>query len=372
MWDHLSDDPSPAERTLRDDVETYFGGDLGDELAALLGLALARRVRSGGSVRKGLPGSHHHPVGYASEIEHHAPVLEPPRRAPMIPWLAQPVALPEAQPLLSVYPKLAAADAVALVRAARQYVDGLWLADADPRLAWIKLIGALEVAANRVDDTREDSDLKQLKRHKRKLYRELEKAPPEVAETVAKELARLYNTERKLRSFVKRYDPGPPPERPPSAAGRFDWATLDSALTIIYDHRSRDLHNGIACPWVLCEAPHPLDEGVPVERFWALAVSGKGAQWTADALPIFLHVFAHLAGGALRKWWGSLSGRVCDLGHGHAKRRLSVTPVLGPGIRHFGQGMAERHERSLWLHSYDRSTVLPDALDRRPRSLRRS
>lgn len=307
VWDHLSDEPSPGAPPLRDDVEDYFGGDIGDEFAALLGLVLARRVRSGGSVRMGLPGVHDSP-GLPSEMEHHAPALERPRRAPMIPWLAQPVALPDAEPLLSTYPELAAADAVALVRAARQYVDGLWLADADPRLAWIKLIGALEIAANRLDDTREESDLDQLKRHRTKLYRTLRKAPQDVAEMVAGELARLYNVERKLRSFVKRFDPGPPPVRPESAAWHFDWATLDSALTIIYDHRSRDLHDGIAFPWVLCEPPDHAENGVASERFWALGVSGKGGQWTAEKLPMFMHVFAHVAGGALRKWWATLAG----------------------------------------------------------------
>jgi hypothetical protein len=57
MWDHLSDDPSGEAPALRDDVEHYFGGGLSDEFAALLGLALDRRLRSGGSVRMAFPGS---------------------------------------------------------------------------------------------------------------------------------------------------------------------------------------------------------------------------------------------------------------------------------------------------------------------------
>lgn len=230
-WDHLSDEPT-SQAPLVTDVEDYFGGDIGDELAALLGLALARRIRSGGPVRKGLPGIAQ-PLGLPSEMEHHPPALEPPRRAPMIPWLGQPVALSDAEGLLCNYPELAAPDA--LVRAARQYVDGLWFADLDPRMAWIKLIGSLEVAANRFDDTREESNLAQLKRHRPKLYKALEKAPPEVAEVVAAETAHFLNAERKLHSFIKRFDPGPPRRRPAGAA-QFDWARLDSALTVIYEH----------------------------------------------------------------------------------------------------------------------------------------
>jgi hypothetical protein len=223
----------------------------------------------------------------------------------MIRWLAEPVALPAATPLLEAYPELEAADAVALVRAARQYVDGLWLADADPRLAWIKLFGALEAAANRYDDTREESDLDQLKRHNRKLYRAVMMAGAEVAETVAREVARLYNVERKLRSFVKRFDPGPPAIRP-APAWQFDWSNLDEAVGILYDHRSRDLHDGIAFPWVLCEPPHLTEDGTPAERFPGLGVAGMGGQRTAEALPMDLHVFAHVAGGALCKWWANL------------------------------------------------------------------
>lgn len=305
-WDHLSDEPSEGLPGMQTDVQHYFGGDIGDEFAALLGLAVGRRVRSGGVVRQGLPGINQ-PLGLPTEIFHRPPALEAPHQAPMIGWLAERARLPDAEPLISTYPTLPAADAVALVRAARQYVDGLWVADADPRLGWIKLIGALEVAANRFDDSREESDLEQLERHRSKLHRALRRAPHDVAELVASELARLYNVERKLRSFVKRFPPEPPAIRP-APAFRVDWEKdLDKALQVIYDHRSRDLHDGVPFPWLLCEPPYVDDEGVPSERFWALGASGKGGEWTAEDLPIFLHVFAHLTGETLRKWWAGLT-----------------------------------------------------------------
>lgn len=231
----------------------------------------------------------------------------------MIHRIAERTALPNAERLLSTYPQIPAGDAVALVRAARQYVDGLWLADADPRVAWIKLIGALEVAANRFDDRREDSDLEQLKRHRPRLHRALLQAPADVARTIAAEVAGLYNVERKLLSFLKRFDPGPPEIRPEGGASRFEWETLNAAVTTIFGHRSRDLHDGIPFPWILCEPPYPVDDGVPSERFWALAVSGKGGQWTAEALPMFLHVFAHLTGGALRRWWNAMAAQSGEL-----------------------------------------------------------
>jgi hypothetical protein len=201
-------------------VAHYHGGDLGDELAARLGLALGRRIRSGGSVRIGLP---KHPVGLPSEWHHHPPVLDPPRDAPMIAGVADAARLPDAQELLESYPLLDAGDAVALVRAARQYVDGLWLADGDPRRAWIKLISALEVAANRYDAVRHGSTLAQLKRHRRRLWKKLEALPAQVQERIAAELAGTFNVQqnsRRLSRHRSRATAGAAGGRLPDPVGR--------------------------------------------------------------------------------------------------------------------------------------------------------
>lgn len=171
-WDHLVDEPmTPGSGlALESDSGDYFGGDMGDEIAALLGLALGCRLHSGGPVRKGIP-NENFPLGLANETEHHAPFLSPPHRDPMIPGIANSQKLADAKELLNLYPKLSGGDAVALVRASRQYGDALWYADADPRLAWIKLVGALEVAANRRDDVRHEDPVKQLKKRNRTLLR---------------------------------------------------------------------------------------------------------------------------------------------------------------------------------------------------------
>ena len=47
--------------------------------------------------------------------------------------------------------------------------------------------------------------------------------------TVAREVARLFNVERKLRSFIERFDPGPPAIRP-APGWQFEWTKLDEAL----------------------------------------------------------------------------------------------------------------------------------------------
>jgi hypothetical protein len=275
-------------------------------MAALLGLALGCRIRSGGSVRQGLP-LDSQPLGLPSEQQHHVPALHPPHRRALIETLADARSLDEAKELLELYPALEGADAVALVRSARQYVDGLWLADADPRLAWIKLVGALEAAANRRDDLRQADPIGQLKKRNRKLYNELKDGPPEALKVVAEQTSRLFQVEVKLRSFVKAFEPSPPPKRPTVTAWRFDWSELDEALGVIYNHRSRDLHDGIPFPWPLCEPPHiSSEDDLPCERFPALGVSGRGGKWTAQELPMYLHVFAHVVGESLRKWWSSL------------------------------------------------------------------
>jgi hypothetical protein len=216
--------------------------------------------------------------------------------------VARPALLNDVPAQLETYPALNGADAVALVRAARQYGDALWLADGDPRLAWIKLVGALEVAANHFDDGRQQTPVAQLRRHRRALYSKL-RDHPDALEAVAREFARMFNVERKVRKFVRQFDPGPPTTRPDGAGWHFDWSGLDSAIGVIYNHRSRDLHDGIAFPWPLCEPPFVAEDGLPAERFPAEGMSARGGQWTKVQLPMYLHVFEHLVGGALRRWW---------------------------------------------------------------------
>lgn len=306
-WDHLEDAPSGGEWKAETDIADYFGGDIGDELAALLGLALNCRIRSGGSVRQGLP-LQNMPLGLPDERSHLAPALQPPHRQSMINTLVDTRSLDDARELLEIYPTISGEDAVALVRSARQFVDGLWLADADPRLAWIKLIGALEAAAGRRDDMRDPDSAAKLKRRNRQLYNSLKNVPEATLNVVAEQTARLFRVELKVRSFVRAFDPGPPQRRPQGAGWCIDWADLDQAIGVIYNHRSRDLHDGIPFPWPLCEPPHLIpDEEMPSERFPAIGVSGRGGKWTADELPMYLHVFAHIVGGSLRKWWASLA-----------------------------------------------------------------
>ena len=209
--DHLFEGPAELKKEL--ELEGWTGGDIGDQAAALLALALGRRVRSGGVVRQGFqPGDE---LGRPWATNHHVPALVEPRRGAMLPGIAERAMVQETEPLLERYGLLRAPDAVALSRAAGQYADALWWADADPRISWIKLVGALEAAANRFDIDRADADPVQLlKRHRGALYGKLKKIDHRAVEVVAKSLAGLLNAERKLLDFTLRYAPDPPGTRP--------------------------------------------------------------------------------------------------------------------------------------------------------------
>jgi hypothetical protein len=144
--DHLGDPRDDTVQTTEgEDVAAYAGGDLGDQIASLLSLALDRRVRSGGVMRHGREGR---PEGQPFYGWHHPPVLIPPRSRPTLPSFATEARLEDAAPYLEAYASLDGAHAVVLQRAAHQYADALWSAEADPRIAWIKVFGALEAAAN--------------------------------------------------------------------------------------------------------------------------------------------------------------------------------------------------------------------------------
>ena len=298
--DHLAE-PDYASLIDDEDVTAYFGGDLSDEFAALLALCLNRRMRSGGIVRSafGEPAQPGTPIEYG----HRPPVLAAAHGRPLLPGLAAPANLADARVYLEHYRDLDERDATAVVRAARQFADALWLADADPRLAWLKLVGAIESAANSWDAAQHESPIEQLRRHRRRTYQAIRHCGDDVIRRVATDLAGTFKATQKFKDFVLRFDPGPPVQRP--EIGRFDWERLDAALGWIYEHRSRELHAGTPFPGPLCE-PAPGGEGVPVERFPALAAENQGGRWLAEQLPMYMHTFAHIVGGALRRWWRTL------------------------------------------------------------------
>jgi len=98
--DHLVD---PAEHSMdleKQDVDSYAGGDLGEQAASLLALALGRRLRSGGVTRQGYDKDRQGKPFYGW---HHAPGLAAPRREPMLPGIADEINVEAALPYLEAY-----------------------------------------------------------------------------------------------------------------------------------------------------------------------------------------------------------------------------------------------------------------------------
>lgn len=91
-----------------------------------------------------------------------------------------------------------------------------------------------------------------------------------------------------------------------ASTARCDWDQLDKAIARSTSIGHANLHDGIPFPPPLCEPPDKLISDRPSERFYFLGTSMKGGQWTAEDLPMRLHVFAHIVGGALRLWWQAL------------------------------------------------------------------
>jgi len=172
----------PMDKT---DTSWYHGGSLSDEAAALTALALGARVEAGPITReflqgdpRGRPVAHY---GYA------APELSRDESGPKLPWAAGSHSLEDLRWLgdwFDANPK----DQIALIRAARLYQEAIWVADADPDLAWLLLVSAIETAADRWDQARL-SATDRLRDSKPLLVEAVEKICPELLPTIANELA---------------------------------------------------------------------------------------------------------------------------------------------------------------------------------------
>lgn len=127
----------------------------------------------------------------------------------------------------------------------------------------------------------------------------------EVSEGLAEKLAPTVKATAKFIEFTLTYLPDPPDPRPDW--GLVEWDEMRSTLSTIYDHRSKDLHAGTPFPGPMCEVPMDDPNGIATERIHSLGVAGQGGVWTEDELPMHLHTFAYVAGGALRNWWATLA-----------------------------------------------------------------
>jgi hypothetical protein len=286
---------------------SHHGGWLGDEIAALVSLALGTRCQAGEITRR-FHGTRD--AGTPTQWQRTSPwpVAVNTSAGPILPNVVGTFNLADARDLLKSYPKLSVTEASALVRAARQFQQALLVAETDANTAWLLLVSAVEVAAVH-HVTRELDDWETLVSAWPDLATELRRLKRERRDRVAAMLARQVKAGRRYRQFFRDFCPSPPTNRPVASYAIVRWnkSSLTKAINKIYDHRSLALHEGVPFPSPMCWAPDRSDDKVADERPWSMGVGSGDAYWPGSELPMHLHTFVHAAGDALRQWWASMA-----------------------------------------------------------------
>lgn len=305
MEHHIDEDPAdlPMDKTT---TERYHGGSLKDELAALLSLSLGIRLKAGGSTRLFEPDGDPKGRPHAWEFHKNPILLKSTGRRPILPNMDRSQSLNDDR-LLGTLPQLTPDMANALVRASRQYQDGIWISESEPRLSWIMFVSAVESAA---DHWRGKNDLPvdRLRDSVPELIPVLERSGGHaLVEEVARQLSNRMGAAKIFVDFLLTFLPPPPPVRPPSWA-QISWERGDLARSFrkIYDWRSRALHGGTPFPRPMCMEP-AFDQGY-AERPPGLAAASMGGVWVASDTPMVLHTFEYIVRGALQGWWRSVVG----------------------------------------------------------------
>lgn len=303
---HLDPDAARPER-IEPNTSGFTGTWPADEIAALLSLLTGARLMSGGPTRQvkngitTIAGDGHRPIGLwdAGAILRVVPQA-----------FQQKEISPSA---LMTLPNLPAEDATALVRAARSYRDGLWLAESEADLTWLLFVSALEVAAvqQHIEQTK---PIDILRRSKASLVKKLQAiGGQDLVETVAESLKRELRATGRFLDFMRRFMPPPPEKRPPEGF-RLDWSeeSLNEDMQKIYDHRSRALHDGLPFPAPMCMGPLLSDDSsweAPQETILGQGARVLGGAWDQSEMPFPLYTFEHIARGALLKWWDALADK---------------------------------------------------------------
>jgi hypothetical protein len=299
-------DPRAFSFPRQTNTKGFTGSTPADEIAALVSLQVGARVMAGGVVR------------FADADELHWRILgDRDRPTPLFPAAGKVPLLPRALQAKSIrpapfdtFPKLAPDDATALVRAARCYRDALWIAEAEPELAWLLFVSALEVAAVQQHIDRADP-IDILRGSKPKLVEMLE-GDESLLRDVAVELARDLRATARFLDFALRFTPAPPSPRAPEGF-RLDWSQnhLKNCMKKVYAHRSNALHEGVPFPPPMCDSPFQggPDWEAPGETVIGVAVSTAGGTWVREDLPFPLHTFEYIVRGALLSWWEHLASK---------------------------------------------------------------
>jgi hypothetical protein len=208
--------------------------------------------------------------------------------------------------LVNRFADLSPAESIALVRASRLYQDAIWIAEAEPQSSWLMLVSAAETAANHWRAAKETT-IERLRTAKPALAELLERVGGEEhLSQVADMIADYMGATRKFLDFLMDFMPDAPVPRP-REYDQHSWEpdALEKSLKTIYDWRSRALHGGTPIPSPMCDEPIRSGEG------WSKVMVGYGAGayggvWTAQDVPMKLHLFEYIVRGAFLKWWESM------------------------------------------------------------------
>lgn len=300
--EHIDYVDEASQKELKSDVNHYHGGDLCDEIAALLSLTLGVRLKAGTATRwfqsNGDPKGR--PLFFG--VGKNTIILKSSNLRPVLPHALGTRTL-QPNELIARLPELSPGDASALVRAARLYQDALWIVESEAALSWLMLVSAVETAAGHWRTTKE-SPVERVSASMPELKTMLVAAGGnELFEKVAGKIADYTGATKKFIDFVLTFLPEPPTERPHENL-QVSWELEDmkKMMSVIYNWRSKALHSGTPFPYPMCYPPGNLFEEKPI----GLATSAKGGVWKAKDTPMLLHTFEYIVRHALLKWWKSM------------------------------------------------------------------
>lgn len=297
---HLPSDLA-TDPEMKTDYKRYHGGDLTDEIAALVSLCLGIRIESGFCTRVFEPGGdvRGRPVAW----DGFDPPMQPPiGRRPILPYALGSHSLSDVTPLLTLT-RLTPAEAVDLVRAARLFQDAMWIAESQPELAWVMFVSAIEVAAGQWRSA-QDPPLDRLRASRPALEELLKPYGDELVQKVAEQIADYMGATKKFVDFLLHFLP-PPPEQRPDAFCQHSWTVQEFKKTfqLIYRYRSQALHSGTPFPAPMCHSFNYRLDGVYPEKPLGLATQTRGGVWNVKDTPILLTLFEYIVRKSLLLWW---------------------------------------------------------------------
>lgn len=292
---------------VKTDYSKYHGGWANDEIAALASLRLGIRLKAGEEVRRF--GSYNtDPLGTPKAACKKKPEIFFKEREPILPGVIKTVnieSLKDIQGLKNV----TSSQYAALVRAARQFQDAIWIAESEPELAWLMLVSAIETAANEWS-MQDISPIEKMKESKPELSELIvSKGGEDLLAVIAKDFAPTLGATNKFIKFCLAFMPDPPELRPAEFA-QVNWTRngFKSILSIVYKYRSTALHAGTPFPAPLCWPPgkYNATEGLAEKGCLSLAVHALGSSWKSTDLPISMNTFSYFVNGVLNNWWDKI------------------------------------------------------------------